>query len=172
MELAIGVLDWMSPLWTQTYYPLDLPPDWRAAYYANEYTCAGTSDLSLESIRQWGEDLPENFALWLCPKKEIEMSRLTVLHRLLGRKLKGVIQPSFTPARMENGLFIQPPWSLEAGIPAAVGVLDGRHRPESETRAYLEAFSKAPGPSQRQLLIEGDAVAVERILAMKLALEL
>lgn len=36
-RLLIGCRDWEQPAWEQTFYPDDLPADWRLTYYANQF---------------------------------------------------------------------------------------------------------------------------------------
>lgn len=36
-RLLIGCRDWEQPAWAQTFYPDDLPADWRLTYYANQF---------------------------------------------------------------------------------------------------------------------------------------
>lgn len=37
--LLLGTVGWERPDWVDTYYPGDLPPEWRLAYYANDCGC-------------------------------------------------------------------------------------------------------------------------------------
>ncbi|MGF1547115.1 MAG: hypothetical protein ACFCUG_07295 [Thiotrichales bacterium] len=37
MRLELGIYDPFSTAWENEYYPLDLPPDWRLDYLANDY---------------------------------------------------------------------------------------------------------------------------------------
>ncbi len=39
-RLLIGSAGWQHPEWENSYYPEDLPPDWRLGYYANEFSLA------------------------------------------------------------------------------------------------------------------------------------
>lgn len=41
---AVGAFDWRHPHWYDSYYPDDLPADWRLAYYANDFTCVLLSE--------------------------------------------------------------------------------------------------------------------------------
>ncbi|MGB5564256.1 MAG: hypothetical protein WBN02_18285 [Sedimenticolaceae bacterium] len=38
-RLLLGTVGWERPDWLQGYYPDDLPPEWRLAYYANDCGC-------------------------------------------------------------------------------------------------------------------------------------
>ena len=38
-RLLLGTQGWQRAEWIGSYYPADLPPDWRLAYYANDCGC-------------------------------------------------------------------------------------------------------------------------------------
>ena len=38
-RLLLGTVDWQRRDWLSEYYPPDLPPEWRLAYYANDCGC-------------------------------------------------------------------------------------------------------------------------------------
>lgn len=38
-RLLLGTVGWQRPAWLGGYYPSDLPPEWRLAYYANDCSC-------------------------------------------------------------------------------------------------------------------------------------
>lgn len=38
-RLLLGTVGWQRPAWVGGYFPTDLPPDWRLAYYANDCDC-------------------------------------------------------------------------------------------------------------------------------------
>ena len=38
-RLLLGTVGWERPDWLSGYYPADLPPEWRLAYYANDCSC-------------------------------------------------------------------------------------------------------------------------------------
>lgn len=65
-RLLLGTVDWEREDWLAGYYPPDLPPVWRLAYYANDSGCVllradiwrGTDRESLqESLDEAGEGL-------------------------------------------------------------------------------------------------------------------
>lgn len=37
--MLLGTVGWERADWLGSYYPLDLPPEWRLAYYANDCSC-------------------------------------------------------------------------------------------------------------------------------------
>jgi hypothetical protein len=46
--LLLGTLGWERDDWLRSYYPEDLPPEWRLAYYANDCACV------MLDADQWG----------------------------------------------------------------------------------------------------------------------
>lgn len=38
-RLSLGTVDWQRDDWLSSYYPDDIPPDWRLAYYTNDCDC-------------------------------------------------------------------------------------------------------------------------------------
>lgn len=57
-RLIVGARDWDHPAWKGTFYPEDLPKDWRLSYYANEFSGV----LLPESV--WRPAKPEVIAIW------------------------------------------------------------------------------------------------------------
>lgn len=67
---AVGALDWRHPHWDGSYYPDDLPADWRLAYYANDFTCVLLSEAAwrMADEVEWGEwrdEVPPGFRFLL-----------------------------------------------------------------------------------------------------------
>ena len=64
--LVVGARGWQRAGWAGSYYPADVPPEWRLAYYANEFTGVlvprrdwlGASNAAR---RQWHDDTPAGF---------------------------------------------------------------------------------------------------------------
>lgn len=69
-RLLLGCAGWPQPAWNDDYFPADLPPDWRFAYYRNEADClllAADQWAALDPLQRgdWLDDLPENFRFYL-----------------------------------------------------------------------------------------------------------
>lgn len=62
-EILMGACGWDYPQWQDEFYPEDLPPEWRLAYYANEFPVVliPQSYWSAEpqTISQWSEETDE-----------------------------------------------------------------------------------------------------------------
>lgn len=171
VQVDVGALDWEAEAWLKTYYPQDLPEDWKAAYYANEYRCAGAV-WSPTRLADWDEGLPEDFALWLIGNESaLGPDDLHRAWRALGRRLSGVwaVSPDTAAAARELGLAaVEAAWEADRandwagfGIYRADATLDLR-----AARRWLEAFGAAPGPQRRQALVAGTPAQVEQLRSL------
>jgi len=65
-DILIGARGWNHAAWQDTYYPDDLPEDWRLSYYANDYSTVLVPEnewvnANKEDIKQWLNDTDEEF---------------------------------------------------------------------------------------------------------------
>jgi len=67
-SIVVGACDWDHPQWRKTFYPEDLPEDWRLSYYANEFSAVLVPQEKWQSeeadFEQWAEDVPEGFRFY------------------------------------------------------------------------------------------------------------
>ncbi|MEJ2632937.1 MAG: hypothetical protein P8011_12720 [Acidihalobacter sp.] len=171
VRVDVGAWDWQSPAWGEEYYPEDLPQEWRAAYYTNEFRCAGlpAAAWSAVQLRAWREDLPEHFALWLeCGPAQLADPEVVPALAALGSRLSGIwLGGRGDPAALRaSGIrVIEAPWDAGRRLgEAAVGL----YRADTEldlraAREVLEAFAAAPGPQCRQLLVTGAPAQLSRL---------
>lgn len=185
VQVEIGVWDWLRADWLETYYPPDLPVDWRQAYYANEYACVGlpASAWTPGELPLWADETGGKVAYWLgCdPTKLTEAATADALASL-GECLAGIFfeDVGLQPARAlmsrlyADGLApayaaepplagVTPPWRPEhTDRPAAIGLYAPRLGDDvRRRRALIESFVAAPGPAQRYLFVEGAPAIVE-----------
>lgn len=94
-QLSIAARGWQHPGWCGSYYPDDLPEDWRLDYFANEFRQVllpfeDWSVLGLDDIDQWVDATDEGFRFFV----ELPANGMTAhaLDRLqaLGPKLAGI----------------------------------------------------------------------------------
>jgi hypothetical protein len=69
-EIIVSARGWMQPSWNGTFYPDDLPEDWRLSYYSNEFSAVVVPasewvGLDTVEIERWVEDVPEEFLFYL-----------------------------------------------------------------------------------------------------------
>jgi hypothetical protein len=94
--LLLGCAGWPQPVWRNSYFPTDLPPDWRFAYYRNEADClllpAGEwAALDPQQREDWLDDLPEHFRFYLQLSSD---DTLAALHLdALGANLGALLAP-------------------------------------------------------------------------------
>lgn len=171
VRVDVGAWDWRSPVWCREYYPEELPEEWRAAYYANEYRCAGlpAHAWSVELLAAWCEDLPENFSLWLevGPAQLAEPGAVPALVAL-GSRLAGIWpSPETDPATLRDAgirVITQPREAWQTGDEASVGLYrPGGNMDLRAAREVFEAFASAPGPRSRQLLVSGSPAQLARL---------
>jgi len=78
-NVLVGALDWQEDLWVATFYPDDLPEDWRLTYYANEFSTtvidmAGLQDsASSDELAEQVSDCHEGFR----PVLRVETTKLS-----------------------------------------------------------------------------------------------
>jgi len=66
----IGVLGWEWPEWELSFYPEDMPPEWRLTYYNTQFNCVFVPFLlwsaQSEAVwAQWAEDTHDQFLFLL-----------------------------------------------------------------------------------------------------------
>jgi hypothetical protein len=171
VRVDVGAWDWQSPTWREEYYPEELPQEWRAAYYANEFRCAGlpAAAWSAAQLKAWREDLPEHFALWLeCGPAQLADPEVVPALAALGSRLAGVwLGEAADPAALRAAgiRVIEAPWDARRRMGEAAA---GLYRADTEldlraAREVLEAFAAVPGPQCRQLLVAGSPAQLSRL---------
>jgi len=99
--VVVGTADWQNPGWWGTYYPPDLPPEWRLAFYANDFSgvlIPATTWRSTDPSRveKWRQDTPEDFAIFLETEEDGDTA-IPSIAGLLGERLAGVVTMSQSP---------------------------------------------------------------------------
>jgi hypothetical protein len=67
--ILVGAYGWKHPQWN-SYYPEELPEDWRLAYYSNEFNAvmvpaAEWLNADPETIEGWADDVPDQFRFFI-----------------------------------------------------------------------------------------------------------
>ncbi len=65
-RVRLGLVDWRRPELAGSFYPAELPEDWRLAYYASQYACVWLDrdawrGLTPAMAAQWREDTGAGF---------------------------------------------------------------------------------------------------------------
>lgn len=68
--VLLGVSGWEWPDWNSGFYPSDMPPEWRLAYYNTQFPCVFVPEtqwrgVSAETLGQWDEDTHPRFLFLL-----------------------------------------------------------------------------------------------------------
>jgi hypothetical protein len=69
-EILVAARGWSYPSWHGSFYPDDLPEDWRLSYYSNEFRAVVVPasewvELDCAELERWAEDVPEEFLFYL-----------------------------------------------------------------------------------------------------------
>lgn len=73
-SIRVGACGWDQAHWRGSFYPDDLPEDWRLSYYANEFSVVLVpesvwypEDVGIEepAINDWGDEVQDNFRFYL-----------------------------------------------------------------------------------------------------------
>lgn len=188
-ELLIGARDWNHEGWWGTFYPEDLPPEWRLTYYANEYRAvlAPPSVWREADPKQWQDDTPDTLRFVLETTtallgKAVEMG-MGMPGQVDAILLRGaeppanfrspiplVVAPEAIPRR--GGLIPvawSPAMSLQATGPVPVALVGGEKIiPPADLRQILEKFiAAAKGHPRAFLFFQGDPPRVENLANAK-----
>jgi hypothetical protein len=87
--VLLGVAGWEWPHWDGSFYPSDMPPEWRLAYYNTQFPCVFVPKTqwlgeSAETLGQWHEDTHSGFLFLL------ECSPGATVPKALGEKARCV----------------------------------------------------------------------------------
>ncbi|RUM93265.1 MAG: hypothetical protein DSZ27_00455 [Thiomicrospira sp.] len=102
-NLIIGTQGWESESWLDSFYPEDMPEDWRLDYYSNFFECV----LVEESVwRSWSEEMLEELAdmlegesFWFFLELVSEFNEQSV-HQL--QKIKQILQDQASGIILKN----------------------------------------------------------------------
>lgn len=68
-DVVVGARGWLHDSWTESFYPEDIPEDWRLGFYANEFNTLlvpwSQWSESVEDIKVGLDDTEEDFHLYL-----------------------------------------------------------------------------------------------------------
>ena len=95
-----GALGWQHEAWNDTYYPEDLPEDWRLDYYSHHFNFVVIRQVewrqaTRDDITQWLEDVPDDFLFYLSvdagnPDSGL-LDQLLLITSIMGKRLSGIL---------------------------------------------------------------------------------
>ncbi len=108
-SIKVGSYGWEFASFLQSFYPQDLPQEWRLSFYANEFNSILIPaelwcDSSLD-IEEW-LDVPDDFSFYLQQADAHCDERLHSVTQLLGSKLKGSVNLCSETICIENRVAI------------------------------------------------------------------
>ena len=121
--MYIASYGWDHAAWSGSFYPDDLPPEWRLAFYANEFRAVVVpaavwrgADAVLAG--QWMEDTGKGFRFFLEPNADRAAPPPAMLE-VLGERCGGVLgDGGMMVARWEGGADARALRGLLEGLPA------------------------------------------------------
>lgn len=98
--INLGAYGWLHPHWLNTFYPQDLPEDWRLGYYSNEFNtvlvpASYWQDLHVDVCEGWLDDVHPEFQFFIeCNGSMFDMVSLadfTEAVQVLKPQLSGLV---------------------------------------------------------------------------------
>jgi hypothetical protein len=172
-----GCHGWEHERWIGAYYPDDLPPDWRLAYYANEATCvllphARVRGATRAEVESWCREVAESFLFFLEGGDQPLPPFLTAgLSERLGGVLDGMPQPGL-PRLSRVAAPEGEAWATADRTVAVLALVDsGSNLRQWRARlAALDAWFR--DYVELALLVEGAEVDPRRLAELRLLTEL
>lgn len=95
-EIRVGARGWQHAAWENSFYPDDLPVNWRFSFYSNEFQTvlvpyAYLTRYSTEQWQEWVDDSGKDFAFYVEVVQDAAWEQLGGMLSLLGEQLKGVV---------------------------------------------------------------------------------
>jgi len=92
-DILIGATGWNHPAWVGSYYPEDLPEDWRLSYYSNELNTvlvpeSDWTNKNRDDIEEWIDETHDEFIFYFelslssCLKIPHEQSLASIIRSL------------------------------------------------------------------------------------------
>ena len=97
--LEIGAFGWLHPGWDDSYYPEDLPEDWRLDFYSHHFNvllmpCDDWKQVSQDDVEQWLSDVKSDFVFFLQLSRvpdQATMQQLQMIKGVLAERLTGLV---------------------------------------------------------------------------------
>lgn len=130
--VLVGAADWDYDRWQQSFYPEDLPEDWRLGYYGNEFQvvqlrATRLAAAAVEEVEQWVDETQPGFRflLFLDRAHDAELAaRLAILRpKLLALVLPrdGSVEPDASLAELPRIIERANDHSCETHLQAGIG---------------------------------------------------
>jgi uncharacterized protein YecE (DUF72 family) len=98
-RLRVGAVGWDHAHWLETYYPHDLPVEWRLGFYANEFPAVLVPQNQWreqwQQLADWAEDVPDEFRFYLQGETSDTQQQLYIQQQL-GSRFAGMVSATQT----------------------------------------------------------------------------
>jgi len=64
-DVVVGARGWLHERWLESFYPEDIPEEWRLGFYANEFNTLLVPWSEWEELEEGLDDTPDDFHLYL-----------------------------------------------------------------------------------------------------------
>lgn len=146
--MFIASLGWDHAAWSGAFYPDDLPPEWRLAYYANEFRAvvvpaALWRGADAGTAAQWAADTAEGFRFLL---EAAAGAPAAALVQALGDRYAGMAGPGgLAVARWEGGVDARALRGLIESLPADGVLLVAGEPPSLEALRAAQTLAQLMG---------------------------
>ena len=96
-DIVVAAYGWQYPDWNESFYPEDLPEDWRLSFYSNEFRAVvvpasvWVGDDPLDAER-WVEDVSDEFTFYLEVVDILaDWVKISAAAKPFGKKLAGIL---------------------------------------------------------------------------------
>ncbi len=182
--------------WTGAFYPDDLPPDWRLAYYANEFPGVLIPDrlwltVGSGTLESWVDDVRESFRFYLEVDGAIDTEECLNKIHCLGNNFGGIVMDyrrkpesplvNIFPGGLAKEFPLYEMGSNEPGLktslPHQVGIalrIPTKYLADPMSqRRFLEELAGHVAPGAETLLfLDGDPPAIEKFHKFKILAQL
>ena len=99
-SLEVGAFGWQHAGWIDTYYPEDLPEDWRLDFYSHHFNVILMPEtewlhVSEDEIRQWLEDVKEGFQFFFAINDaditKTALKQIGIINQILRQYFAGIV---------------------------------------------------------------------------------
>jgi len=181
-NLKLGCYGWNQAHWGGSYYPEDLPEDWRLSYYANDYGCVLVpADYCLhDDIEDWLDEVHEAFRFYFeWPQDPALQAAVVSASEILQPQLGGILVDAFI-AGLDVEQFIyqqkqsditiwQPGMAQSSNVAGLETIKDIDLR---QQREYLQAFDQACNHKAAAILIKDQHCDHQTLTQMQQLIEM
>lgn len=165
MSIELVARDWNRLDWCGSFYPDDLPEDWRLTYFANAFEATLIPlcvwRVQAEVLGQWANDVPARFRFYLETDANGDAAGVAPAAAALGERFAGSVRATQActaqdPSPMRNQPL--PAWDAQ-GAPMLARSFPGHLTSDPRSALQWLRNLSAEAQSQPALAIIGDATA-------------